>query len=85
MERRTFESPMDWEYQNSGPLDPTSPFVQSAQRAQNNSQFCLVSHPQKTPFLTFLLELQMHLAYPSQAPLASTAHLLALKAAARKN
>ncbi|KAK9775517.1 putative Di-sulfide bridge nucleocytoplasmic transport domain-containing protein [Seiridium cardinale] len=41
MERRTFESPMDWEYQNSGPLDPTSPFVQSAQRAQNNNAFGL--------------------------------------------
>ncbi|ETS74840.1 hypothetical protein PFICI_13324 [Pestalotiopsis fici W106-1] len=41
MERRTFESPMDWEYQNSGPLDPTSPFVQTAQRAQNNNAFGL--------------------------------------------
>ncbi|KAH8195721.1 hypothetical protein TruAng_010124 [Truncatella angustata] len=41
MERRTFESPMDWEYQSTGPLDPTSPFVQSAQRAQNNNAFGL--------------------------------------------
>jgi hypothetical protein len=39
MERRTFESPMDWEYQNQGPMDPTSPFVQSAQKAQNNSVY----------------------------------------------
>ncbi|KAI0130473.1 Di-sulfide bridge nucleocytoplasmic transport domain-containing protein [Xylariales sp. AK1849] len=42
MERRTYESPMEWEYQNQGPMDPTSPFVQSAQNArQNNNAFGL--------------------------------------------
>ncbi|RYP39200.1 hypothetical protein DL767_002308 [Monosporascus sp. MG133] len=34
MERRTFEAPMDWEYQNHGPMDPSSPFVQSTRRLQ---------------------------------------------------
>ncbi|KAK7973608.1 hypothetical protein PG989_015456 [Apiospora arundinis] len=37
MERRTYESPMDWEYQNQGPMDPTSPFVRSLQGAQKNN------------------------------------------------
>ncbi|KAI0376742.1 Di-sulfide bridge nucleocytoplasmic transport domain-containing protein [Hypomontagnella monticulosa] len=32
MERRTYESPMDWEYQNHAPMDPSSPFVQSARK-----------------------------------------------------
>src|SRR5271155_3615305 len=27
-QRRTHESPMDWEWQTQGPTDPTSPFVQ---------------------------------------------------------
>ncbi|KAH8648571.1 Di-sulfide bridge nucleocytoplasmic transport domain-containing protein [Xylariales sp. PMI_506] len=35
MDRRTFESPMDWEYQTQGPMDPTSPFV----TAQKNNIF----------------------------------------------
>ncbi|KAI0476280.1 Di-sulfide bridge nucleocytoplasmic transport domain-containing protein [Xylariaceae sp. FL0804] len=39
MERRTFESPMDWEYQNGGPLDPSSPFVQSTRPNQPRNPF----------------------------------------------
>ncbi|KAJ4083111.1 hypothetical protein NW760_014788 [Fusarium oxysporum] len=35
MDRRTYEGPMDWEYQNSGPFDPTSPFTHAA---KSNSQ-----------------------------------------------
>ncbi|KAI2627166.1 hypothetical protein GGS21DRAFT_528859 [Xylaria nigripes] len=27
MEKRTYESPMDWEYQTLGPMDPSSPFT----------------------------------------------------------
>ncbi|KAI1087640.1 hypothetical protein F5B19DRAFT_60769 [Rostrohypoxylon terebratum] len=34
MDRRTYESPMDWEYQNNGPMDPSSPFAQSAKKSQ---------------------------------------------------
>lgn len=34
MDRRTYESPMDWEYQNNAPVDPSSPFVQSTKRLQ---------------------------------------------------
>ncbi|KAM0425003.1 hypothetical protein ACHAPT_009804 [Fusarium lateritium] len=40
MDRRTFEGPMDWEYQDSGPFDPTSPFTHAA---KNNSQNVLAS------------------------------------------
>ncbi|KAI8959375.1 Di-sulfide bridge nucleocytoplasmic transport domain-containing protein [Daldinia sp. FL1419] len=29
MDRRTYEAPMDWEYQNNAPVDPSSPFVRS--------------------------------------------------------
>ncbi|KAI1493619.1 Di-sulfide bridge nucleocytoplasmic transport domain-containing protein [Biscogniauxia mediterranea] len=39
MERRTYESPMDWEYQTHGPMDPSSPFVQSARQAQSKNTF----------------------------------------------
>ncbi|KAI0105390.1 hypothetical protein F4776DRAFT_675906 [Hypoxylon sp. NC0597] len=39
MDRRTYESPMDWEYQNLGPMDPSSPFVQSAKQAQTKQIF----------------------------------------------
>ncbi|KAI1445487.1 Di-sulfide bridge nucleocytoplasmic transport domain-containing protein [Annulohypoxylon stygium] len=34
MDRRTYESPMDWEYQSNGPMDPSSPFAQSAKKPQ---------------------------------------------------
>ncbi|KAI1077770.1 Di-sulfide bridge nucleocytoplasmic transport domain-containing protein [Whalleya microplaca] len=37
MDRRTYESPMDWEYQDRGPLDPSSPFVQSTRQAQEKN------------------------------------------------
>ncbi|ORY55712.1 Di-sulfide bridge nucleocytoplasmic transport domain-containing protein [Pseudomassariella vexata] len=36
MEKRTHESPMEWEYQTQGPMDPTSPFVTSTRKAQQN-------------------------------------------------
>ncbi|KAI1177858.1 hypothetical protein F4777DRAFT_540611 [Nemania sp. FL0916] len=39
MERRTCESPMDWEYQNSAPMDPSSPFAQSSRLAQDRNIF----------------------------------------------
>ncbi|KAK7946043.1 uncharacterized protein PG986_010364 [Apiospora aurea] len=39
MERRTYESPMDWAYENNqGPMDPTSPFVRPLQNAQRTSE-----------------------------------------------
>ena len=37
MERRTFESHMEWEYQNQGPMDHTSPFVQSLKNGNKSS------------------------------------------------
>ncbi|KAG6040638.1 hypothetical protein E4U41_007634 [Claviceps citrina] len=39
MDARTFEGHMDWEYQDKGPLDPTSPFAQAASSAQRNRQY----------------------------------------------
>lgn len=40
MDRRTYEGPMDWEYQTRGPIDPTSPFAQAAQnRGLQNGRF----------------------------------------------
>ncbi|KAI8631630.1 hypothetical protein F5Y19DRAFT_400135 [Xylariaceae sp. FL1651] len=39
MDRRTYESPMDWEYQNNGPMDPSSPFAQSTRQAQTKNTF----------------------------------------------
>ncbi|KAI1642542.1 Di-sulfide bridge nucleocytoplasmic transport domain-containing protein [Daldinia loculata] len=39
MDRRTYESPMDWEYQNNAPVDPSSPFVQSTKRLQAKGIF----------------------------------------------
>ncbi|POR35998.1 Nitrogen assimilation transcription factor nit-4 [Tolypocladium paradoxum] len=38
MESRSFEGPMDWEYQDRGPFDPTSPFAQAANGASRNRQ-----------------------------------------------
>lgn len=38
MDARSFEGPMDWEYQDRGPFDPTSPFAQAASKAQRNSE-----------------------------------------------
>ena len=34
MNRRTFEGPMEWEYQNQGPVDISSPFAQISQKSQ---------------------------------------------------
>ncbi|KAI1151089.1 hypothetical protein F4825DRAFT_374890 [Nemania diffusa] len=39
MERRTYESPMDWEYQSTGPMDPSSPFAQSVKLPQDRNIF----------------------------------------------
>ncbi|KAI1452318.1 hypothetical protein F4805DRAFT_447775 [Annulohypoxylon moriforme] len=39
MDRRTFESPMDWEYQNHGPMDPSSPFAQTTKQLQAKNIF----------------------------------------------
>ncbi|KAF5590646.1 nucleus export BRL1 [Fusarium subglutinans] len=39
MDRRTYEGPMDWEYQNSGPFDPTSPFTHAAKSNPQNGKF----------------------------------------------
>ncbi|KAF9872171.1 hypothetical protein CkaCkLH20_10263 [Colletotrichum karsti] len=36
MDRRTYESPMEWEYQDRGPLDATSPFSQVAKSSNQN-------------------------------------------------
>ncbi|KAK1758297.1 hypothetical protein QBC47DRAFT_374229 [Echria macrotheca] len=35
MDRRGFEGPMDWEYQNRPPVDPSSPFANTAQRPRS--------------------------------------------------
>ncbi|KZZ88462.1 Nucleus export protein Brr6 [Moelleriella libera RCEF 2490] len=37
MNARTYESPMDWEYNDRGPLDPTSPFAQAANNAPRSN------------------------------------------------
>ncbi|UKZ74428.1 hypothetical protein TrVFT333_002096 [Trichoderma virens FT-333] len=55
MQRRTFEAPMEWEYQNSGPVDLTSPFAQVAKKKPEN----LFNSPHKssttqsTPYSVF--------------------------------
>lgn len=38
MDRRTYEGPMDWEYQDSGPFDPTSPFTHAAKSNSQNGK-----------------------------------------------
>lgn len=39
MERRTHEGHMDWEYQNQGPFDPTSPFTHAARSGTLHNGF----------------------------------------------
>ncbi|KAI0808753.1 hypothetical protein GGR55DRAFT_689719 [Xylaria sp. FL0064] len=39
MDKRTYESPMDWEYQNGAPMDPSSPFAQSTRQHQDKNPF----------------------------------------------
>ncbi|KAI5463933.1 Di-sulfide bridge nucleocytoplasmic transport domain-containing protein [Mariannaea sp. PMI_226] len=39
MDRRTYEGPMDWEYQGTGALDPTSPFTHATKNGQQNRMF----------------------------------------------
>ncbi|KAM5347199.1 hypothetical protein ACJ41O_010204 [Fusarium nematophilum] len=48
MDRRTFEGPMDWEYQDSGPFDPTSPFTHAAKSGSQNV-FASPSKPSSRP------------------------------------
>lgn len=38
MDRRTYEGPMDWEYQDHGPFDPTSPFTHAAKSNSQNGE-----------------------------------------------
>ncbi|KAG5943865.1 hypothetical protein E4U53_007002 [Claviceps sorghi] len=49
MNSRTYESPMDWEYQDRGPLDPTSPFSHAAGRAQRNKPESSFGTPSRKP------------------------------------
>ncbi|SPO07303.1 uncharacterized protein DNG_09997 [Cephalotrichum gorgonifer] len=58
MQRRTFESPMDWEYQGTGPVDVTSPFTQLSRDSTHNG----FSSPTKP---------QAHNPFSSQAPLST--------------
>ncbi|KAI1436457.1 hypothetical protein GGR50DRAFT_651374 [Xylaria sp. CBS 124048] len=37
MDKRSYESPMDWEYQSTGPMDPSSPFAQSTKKTNENT------------------------------------------------
>ncbi|KYK58832.1 Nucleus export protein Brr6 [Drechmeria coniospora] len=46
MDSRTCEGPMDWEYQDRGPFDPTSPFAQAAQNVARGNLF---ASPLKSP------------------------------------
>ncbi|KAI8950099.1 hypothetical protein F4801DRAFT_361994 [Xylaria longipes] len=39
MAKRSYESPMDWEYQNTAPMDPSSPFAQSSKQAKDKNLF----------------------------------------------
>ncbi|GAP86665.1 putative nuclear envelope protein [Rosellinia necatrix] len=39
MAKRTYESPMDWEYQDTAPMDPSSPFAQSTKQAKDKNIF----------------------------------------------
>ena len=43
MNPRTYEGPMDWEYQGSGPRDPTSPFTHAAQSSKGFGTSPLIS------------------------------------------
>ncbi|KAG5981735.1 hypothetical protein E4U55_002607 [Claviceps digitariae] len=69
MEARTFESPMDWEYQDRGPLDPTSPFAQAAKHAQRNKLESSFSTPSRkpNPFARLQSASESHL-HPPQTP-----------------
>ncbi|KAH7185234.1 Di-sulfide bridge nucleocytoplasmic transport domain-containing protein [Fusarium flagelliforme] len=48
MDRRTYEGPMDWEYQDSGPFDPTSPFTHAA-KSNSQNVFSSPSKPSLRP------------------------------------
>ncbi|KAL7948081.1 Di-sulfide bridge nucleocytoplasmic transport domain-containing protein [Trichoderma barbatum] len=53
MERRTFEAPMEWEYQNSGPVDLTSPFAQVAKKRTDNWLGSPLKPSTNNPFSAF--------------------------------
>ncbi|RFU76406.1 hypothetical protein TARUN_5848 [Trichoderma arundinaceum] len=53
MERRTFEAPMEWEYQNTGPVDLTSPFAQVAKKRSENCCSPLKPSTQSSSFSAF--------------------------------
>ncbi|KAG5922151.1 hypothetical protein E4U42_005581 [Claviceps africana] len=69
MNARTYESPMDWEYQDRGPLDPTSPFSHAAGQAQRNKLESSFGTPSRKPNpfarLQSASESQLH---PPQSP-----------------
>ncbi|KAF5236469.1 hypothetical protein FAUST_6530 [Fusarium austroamericanum] len=48
MDRRTYEGPMDWEYQDHGPFDPTSPFTHAA-KSNSQNVFASPSKPSLKP------------------------------------
>lgn len=39
MDRRTYEGHMDWEWQNGGAKDPTSPFAQTVKNNQQSGSY----------------------------------------------
>ncbi|KAL7930429.1 Di-sulfide bridge nucleocytoplasmic transport domain-containing protein [Trichoderma chlorosporum] len=67
MERRTFEAPMEWEYQNSGPVDLTSPFAQVAKKRSDNL-FSLPHKPSTTTQGTSLSVFGTPVPTPSKPP-----------------
>ncbi|CCE30743.1 hypothetical protein E4U22_001955 [Claviceps purpurea] len=60
MAARTYESPMDWEYQDKGPLDPSSPFVHAASNARRNPLDSPFKSPTRTPNAFARFNLQPH-------------------------
>ncbi|KAH6973189.1 Di-sulfide bridge nucleocytoplasmic transport domain-containing protein [Ilyonectria sp. MPI-CAGE-AT-0026] len=65
MDRRTYEGPMDWEYQGSGALDPTSPFTHAAKGGSQNV-FTSPSKPlsRPNPFANLSTPIKSHLPPP---------------------
>ncbi|KAH6607056.1 hypothetical protein Trco_003369 [Trichoderma cornu-damae] len=51
MERRTFEAPMEWEYQNTGPVDLTSP--SPLKPSTQSNPFSAFGTPSKPPTRSF--------------------------------
>ncbi|KAK7916845.1 hypothetical protein PG985_010453 [Apiospora marii] len=70
---RTYESPMDWEYQTQGPMDPTSPFVRSIQNAQKTNTAFGATRPgalaaNSTPNLNMFSRTQSSSSSSNQPP-----------------